>query len=165
VSVRPARAEEFQTLADMAWAAKAFWNYPPAQMEAWREALSPSAASIVACPTFVAERNGTPAGFYQLRVMAPSAELEHLWVSPAWMGQGVGRALLAHALEHLEALGIASLHIDADPHAERFYARQGATRIGSMAAPIDCQPKRVRPQMRLTTQSCAHAALVRTGAQ
>jgi predicted N-acetyltransferase YhbS len=69
------------------------------------------------------------------------------------LGQGVGRALLAQALGHARAAGHAALHIDADPHAEAFYRRCGAMRIGATAAPIDGQPQRVRPQLRLSTQA------------
>jgi hypothetical protein len=41
--------------------------------------------------------------------------------------------------------------IDADPHAEAFYRACGALRIGGVAAPIDGQPQRVRPQLVLST--------------
>lgn len=147
--IRPAQAEEAQAMADIAWAAKSFWNYPPAQLEAWRNALSPAVESITEQPTMVAELNGKPAGFYQLKLMATPPELEHLWVHPLHMGQGLGSALLAHALQHLTSLGIDSLHIDADPYAEGFYSRFGAQRIGDIEAPIDGQNDRVRPQLRI----------------
>lgn len=145
--IRPAQAEDAQALAGIAQAAKAFWNYTPAQLETWREALSPTVTSIVEQPTQIVERNGMPAGFYQLQLKATPAELEHLWVHPRYMGQGLGSALLAHALQHLANLGLDSLHIDADPHAECFYRRRGAQRIAEIAAPIEGQPDRVRPQL------------------
>ena len=97
--------------------------------------MSPSAASIAEHPTTVAEVDGTLAAFCQLRLGAPSADLEHLWVHPDYMGQGLGRALLSHALQHLAAIGTATLHIDADPHAEGFYRRCGATTVGATPAP------------------------------
>lgn len=158
--IRSARPDEAQTLADLAWTAKAFWNYPPAPMEAWREALSPSAASISRSPTFVVVPNHTPAGFYQLqrRPTATEMELVHLWVHPQWIGQGLGRALLAHALEHLVTQGIASLLIDADPYAEGFYRHCGATRIGDTPAPIEGHTDRVRPLLHLTAQAFARNA-------
>lgn len=147
--IRPARCDEAPWLAELAWAAKAFWHYPPAQLEAWREALSPTAASIAKHPTTVIEVGGTLAAFCQLRLGAPSADLEHLWVHPRHIGQGLGGALLSHALQHLAANGTTVLHIDADPHAEGFYRRHGATRVGAKPAPIEGQPDRIRPQLRL----------------
>lgn len=148
--IRPARADEAQALADIAWAAKSFWPYPRAQLEAWRASLSPSAASIAERPTVVAELDNTAAGFYQLNVAASPAQLEHLWVHPDGMRQGVGITLLAHAMQHLSTLGINTVHVDADPNAEGFYRRCGAQRIGEIAAPIAGQTNRVRPQLRLS---------------
>lgn len=148
--IRPAQAEDAQALADIAWAAKAFWNYPPAQLEAWREALSPKVASIAEQPTQLVELNGSTAGFYQLQLTATRAELEHLWVHPESMGQGLGSALLAHAQQQLATMGMDTLHIDADPHAENFYLRRGAQRIGEIPAPVEGQPDRVRPQLSIS---------------
>ena len=42
-----------------------------------------------------------------------------------------------------------TLHIDADPHAERFYLACGALRVGAVPAPLEGEPQRVRPQMAL----------------
>lgn len=149
--IRPARGDEARCLAEIAWAAKAFWDYPPAQLEAWREALSPSVASIADNPTLVAMVDEAQAAFCQVRLGADAATLEHLWVHPQYVGKGLGRALLAHAMRHLATLGIERLDIDADPHAEGFYRRCGAIKWGVIPAPIAGQPDRVRPQMRLAT--------------
>jgi GNAT superfamily N-acetyltransferase len=120
-------------------------------MEAWREDLSPGAASIAAQPTWVAELDGELAGFCQLNLQAGPAELEHLWVRPQFMRHGIGRALLDCALHELAVSGVDVLHIDADPHAEPFYLACGAVRVGALAAPVEGEPGRVRPQMRLST--------------
>ena len=137
-------------MAAIAWAAKASWGHSDAQLEAWRDALTPSAASIRARPTCVAELDGEPAGFYQLDMSTQPVELDHLWVQPRFMRQGVGRALLAHAVQTLARRGIATLHIDSDPDAEPFYLACGAVRVGVRPAPIDRQPERVRPQLLLS---------------
>jgi len=152
MNIRAARQEEAQALADIAWAAKASWGYSAAQLEAWRADLTPNAGSAFARPTFVAELCGQLAGFCQVSVGNGSVELEHLWVRPEFMRQGAGRALLARAAEHLSSIGIASLHIDSDPNAEPFYLACGAVRAGEVAAPIDGQSHRVRPQLRLATE-------------
>jgi ribosomal protein S18 acetylase RimI-like enzyme len=70
----------------------------------------------------VAERGGEVVGFVAL--YAPEAFVHHLYVSPAWHGRGVGRALLAHAVA--EAGGAASLKVmAANAGARAFYARLG----------------------------------------
>ena len=69
------------------------------------------------------------------------AELEH-------MGAGVGRALLLHAKERAAKLKASALELSADPNAEGFYQRMGATRIGEVRSEIEGQP-RVLPRMRI----------------
>ena len=55
---------------------------------------------------------------------------EHMWVRPKEIGSGVGRSLFAHLLEQLHAMGATRLRIASDPHAEGFYRRMGARRVG-----------------------------------
>jgi ribosomal protein S18 acetylase RimI-like enzyme len=150
VDVRVARPDEADALGRIAIAAKASWGYAAAQLEAWRADLVPTAGSVSAQPTFVAEVAHEVAGFCQLGIAGARAELEHLWVHPRFMRQGVGRALLDRALRHLAQAGIAALDIDSDPNAEPFYVACGAVRVGTRAAPIDGEPDRTRPQLRLT---------------
>jgi GNAT superfamily N-acetyltransferase len=97
----------------------------------------------------VCEARGSLAGFYQLSVDEGQCELEHLWVRPEFVGQGMARLLLAHAMEQAAYLGANHLSIDADPIAERFYLACGAVRTGAIAAPVEGEPKRVRPQLRI----------------
>ena len=158
MELRSARVEEAGALAELAWAAKASWGYAPAQLERWREGLSPSGASIAAQPTFVAEVDQRLAGFCQLELQARPVELEHLWVHPRFTGQGVGRALLVRCLRDLAALGVEALHVDSDPNAEPFYVACGAVRVGEVAAPIEGHPGRVRPQLRFSTGNLTPAS-------
>lgn len=149
MNIRAARPEEAAVLGAIACAAKASWGYTTGQLEAWRAELYPGAESIRARPTCVAEHEGQLAGFYQLDMASQPVELGHFWVHPRFMRRGVGRAMLAHAMQYLATRGLEPLHIDSDPHAEPFYAALGAVRIGALAAPIEGQPGRVRPQLRL----------------
>lgn len=147
--LRDAVPREAPALTRIANEAKAHWGYGAAQLEAWRSELTVSGASIAAAPTFVAELDGEIAGFCQIDTGSEPATLEHLWVLPARIGQGVGRALLRHALARLAQAGRCELAIDADPNAEPFYRAAGARRVGALAAPIDGEPRRVRPQLRI----------------
>lgn len=63
------------------------------------------------------------------------ASIWALFVEPAMEGRGIGRRLLALALDYLSALGHvrALLSTGADTRADRFYAALGWTR----AAPVD----------------------------
>jgi GNAT superfamily N-acetyltransferase len=147
--LRAARADDDAALTAIARQAKAHWGYPRQALALWRADLTVTRASIAAMPTVVAERDGAVLGFFQLRLDGPRAELEHLWVRPDQIGQGIGRALLMRALDDSAAAGHGMLQIDADPHAEPFYRACGAVRVGVVAAPIEGEPQRVRPQMAL----------------
>jgi hypothetical protein len=51
------------------------------------------------------------------------------------------------------ARGATEMLIDSDPDAEGFYVRSGATVVGRVAAPIEDQSDRYRPQLRLLLAS------------
>jgi len=76
------------------------------------------------------------------------AELEHMWIKPDQMGAGVGRTLLLHAKDRAVNLKVSALELSADPNAEGFYQRMGATRIGEVRSEIEGQ-LRVLPRMRI----------------
>ena len=92
-------------------------------------------------PAFIAEnetikavRNGRVIGFHALLETGATWRLEHLWVLPEWMGQGVGRALFQHAVARATARGASRLTIESDPHAQAFYRHMGAQRVGSVGS-------------------------------
>ena len=127
--------------------AKSHWGYPPEALERWRPELAVSPSDIRGRPTFVAVAGAEIVGFYSLRTSRAAWELDNLWVLPKFMHQGIGRALLAHALTTAARGGASEVTVDADPNAETFYLECGAIRRGDVPAPISGQPKRVRPQL------------------
>ena len=145
--IRAAHPGEHRLLSEVAYQAKAHWGYGSADLDAWHADLTVARESVLERTTVVAEVDGAVVGFYQLHREASHAVLDHLWVLPAFMGRRVGAALLAHAGQHARAGGAREMRIDADPHAEAFYASHGAVRVGQVSAPIEGQPHRVRPQL------------------
>lgn len=152
--LRPAHPEEAERLGDIAWTSKAHWPYPDAQLARWRDDLKIDPAQLDARYARVAETANGVTGF---AVIAPPTNpnapwrLEHLWVVPGHMGRGIGRALLMAARQLAATQGASVLHIDADPYAEAFYLACGAQRTGTVDAPIEGQPERQRPQLRILT--------------
>ena len=153
MKIRTAMASEAHALSKLAVAAKAHWGYSQSQLRAWTSDLTLSPDAIAQLPTFVAEvhaESGTEiAGFYQLDTLQLPWSLGHLWVKPQLMRRGLGRALLLHALARVADAGLTELCIDSDPHAEPFYVAFGAKRVGAIPAPIEDDPARMRPQLRL----------------
>ncbi len=151
IALRCAAADEVPALDALALAAKAHWGYPPEQLAIWAPGLALDAERVSAGGLYVAEAAGQLCGFAGLLRVGRLMRLDHLWVLPAAMGQGVGRALLAHARAQARAAGAPAILIDADPHAEPFYLACGARRCGSIAAPIAGKASRCRPQLVLTS--------------
>ncbi len=147
MNIRPAQEHEAETLSALALKAKAYWGYPADTIESWKQELSISSDAIASMPTFVAAVGDETAGFYSLVPSTRSWKLDHLWVLPQFMDRGIGRALVAHALETALRGGASSVTVDSDPNAESFYLACGAERCGEVPAPIPGQPNRVRPQL------------------
>lgn len=155
MNVRRARPSESEELSALAIAAKALWGYSAQQLALWVVELRISPESILNEPTFVAEEDGHLIGVAQLDTRASPLAVECLWVHPSAARQGVGTLLVRHLLAHAQAEGQSELHVDADPNAEAFYLHLGARRVGEIAAPIEGQPSRARPQLVLSTENAA----------
>ena len=134
-----AKAEDAATLTGIAFSAKRHWRYPEHWIEAWRDTMTVRADFINANETYAAVVDGRTVGFYALCRAGDKLRLEHLWVLPDAMSQGVGRALFAHAVERGKALGYWAMEIESDPNAEGFYQRLGARRIGMRIAELEDQ--------------------------
>jgi len=151
VNIRPAQGHEAEALTAIALKAKAYWGYPADTLESWKLELTVSTQTVTSRPTFVAVIRDEIVGFYSLSPSHDAWKLEDLWVLPRFMERGIGRALMAHALETAARGGASSVTVDADPNAESFYLACGGVRCGEVPAPIPGEPARVRPQLAFRT--------------
>ncbi|MFZ3041307.1 MAG: GNAT family N-acetyltransferase [Thiobacillus sp.] len=62
--------------------------------------------------------------------LLPDGHIGRMAVLPAWRGRGVGRALLAAALDAARARGHALAQVSAQTHAADFYVRAGFVALG-----------------------------------
>lgn len=132
--IRKARVGEAAFLSRLALRSKAHWGYDDAFLEACRAELSVDASRLeddeFSC--FVAETGDGIVGFYSLLALSRGdCELEALFVEPAAIGAGIGRAMMRHAIDTAGALGFSRMLIQGDPHASDFYVAAGARQIGS----------------------------------
>jgi GNAT superfamily N-acetyltransferase len=125
IRLRDAEIVDCEALSALALASKASWGYDEAFMEACRAELTIAPEDVRNARVRVAYE-ADMLGFHGLR----GEELEWLFVAPAAMGRGIGRALLADACSIARANGVASLRVEADPFAAEFYEHAGARRIG-----------------------------------
>jgi GNAT superfamily N-acetyltransferase len=75
--------------------------------------------------TRVAAIDGLVVGFASIADIADGLELEDLFVDPAFMHQGVGRALIRDVVEQARQRGVHRIQVDANDHAVPFYEKVG----------------------------------------
>lgn len=143
-----ATPDQAEALTQIAFAAKQHWGYPDAWIQLWSPALTITPEFIETHQTYVAWMDERPAGFCAVSREDVKASVEHLWVSPAYIGKGIGAALFKHMLARCKELGIQVLKIESDPNAQGFYERMGAKKIGEIVREVDGQP-RVLPLLEL----------------
>lgn len=101
-------------------------NYTPEQLHAWAPLPYDAAGwgeGMHSNQTFVAQAaDSAIAGFTDLQ---PSGYIDMFFVAPAFAGQGVARALMAHIHAQAAARGITQLHADVSLTAEPFFASKG----------------------------------------
>ena len=141
--IRSASPEDAQTLTTIALDAKRHWGYPENWIKHWEADLTISSDFIRDNHVYVAEDNGEIRGFYALCVAGDKAELEHMWVTPAMIGTGIGKELFLDAMERAAKLNVNAVEISSDPNAAGFYKRMGATQIGEIDSAIEGQPRRI----------------------
>ena len=99
MNIAMAHPSEADALTEIAFAAKRHWGYPEHWLEHWRSVLAVSPDFIINHETLAARDEQHILGFAALVEEGDLLWLEHLWVLPAAMGRGVGRAELNGARE------------------------------------------------------------------
>ncbi|HEV2652386.1 MAG TPA: GNAT family N-acetyltransferase [Rhizomicrobium sp.] len=144
MTVRPARTDEAAALSALCKRAKAHWGYDAEFMALSDASLTIAPSLIETGRVLVAESSGQILGMASLEPLEYGAfDLLHMFVEPSAIGTGVGRVLFGDIATLARDLGALRLSILADPHAEAFYLRMGAQRIGD--APSDAIPGRFLP--------------------
>ncbi|PYI94462.1 MAG: GNAT family N-acetyltransferase [Verrucomicrobia bacterium] len=132
-----AKPEDADTLTEIAFAAKRHWGYPEDWIEAWCDILTMRPHFIASNVAYCAIEAERAVGFYVLTTENDGLHLDHLWIVPSAMRRGIGRALFEHATAQAGNSGFDSIKIEADPNAEGFYKRMGATRAGTRVSEAD----------------------------
>ena len=125
-----ARSEDAPILRQVAIQSKGYWGYPVHWMEQFARSPIITPESIASDVVYKACVEVSVVGWYRLLPKTPLAILDDLWVLPAWIGQGIGRALFEHASEQARLLGALAIELEADPNAVPFYQRMGSRVIG-----------------------------------
>lgn len=138
ISFEKAHAADHMQLTDISFRAKRYWNYPARYLELWRDELTITEDYINKHLVYTARTEGMVLGYYSIVqakedilagkvLMNRGHWLEHLFIRPEFIGQGIGTKLIDHARAVCRMNGIARLYIFSDPHCEDFYKKLGAT--------------------------------------
>ena len=137
MQITRAKAEDADLLTEIAFSAKRHWGYPERWIQTWREILTMHPEFIAANVAYFAMEDDRAVGFYVLTTENDGMHLDHLWILPHALGRGIGRALFEHAAQQAKRLGFQAIKIEADPNAEGFYQRMGATRVETNVTEIE----------------------------
>ncbi|MBI3798969.1 MAG: GNAT family N-acetyltransferase [Deltaproteobacteria bacterium] len=127
ITIREAVPRQATELSDIALKAKGYWGYASEQLDLWREEfLTVSPEYIKVNRVWVASGNTQQlVGFAAIEQRGAEAILEHLWVLPEYIGRGIGKSLFLQV-----AATIPQFVFTSDPHADDFYRKMGAQKIG-----------------------------------
>ena len=141
--IRDARESEAEFLSELAVRSKGHWGYDEDFLDDCRDELTLTPELISHSHVRVLEEEGHVIGFYSLVATGDDAEVDHFWVEPSAVGRGSGQLLWNDAVETATRTRFKRLIIHSDPHAEGFYLRMGASRLGDIASPV--RPGRYLP--------------------
>lgn len=130
IEIRQAKASDAQRLTAIAFAAKRHWGYSDELIKLWKGELTVTSIYVASHRVFSASINDKVVGFCALSQEDSCYWLDHMWVLPDYIGGGIGRRLLVHALRQLNALREGRLSVISDPNAEGFYLKMGFRRVG-----------------------------------
>lgn len=148
IIIRPAKDTESGVLTNISFESKKYWNYPKAYFDVWRPELTITSDYINTNIVFVAEVDEKVVGYFSIvevkedflagQVMVSKGFwLEHIFILPEFIGQGIGTDLIANAKDICAKTNIDHLYIFSDPNAKGFYDKIGAKYINESPSSIE----------------------------
>lgn len=142
-TIRKATVDDAVLLTQISFRAKGYWGYSEEFLNALSSDLTVNENDVISRLIYVFEESCQIKGSYCLSV--DTSKLDTLFVDPDFIGQGIGRLLWADIIEKAKTNGLKSFSFDADPHAELFYIKMGASKIRDVQSSVF--PGRTYPLM------------------
>ena len=132
ISIENVQPGDIDQLTDISVRSKAYWGYSDDFMQKCTKELTVTKDDIGRSGLyFKAVASNQISGFYGLeRFTLTVFELDRLYVDPRYIGKGVGKILIEHAIENVSQLGGNELIVQSDPHAREFYEAVGGVLYG-----------------------------------
>ncbi len=146
-SIRPAETTENKILTEISFVSKGYWDYPASYFDVWKNELTISETYILDNDVFVYETNEVVVGYYSIVILKKSIDvsgiiipagtwLEHMFILPEYIGQGIGRTMFNHLVVHCRYKQAERIKILADPNAKGFYEKIGCRYIEAFPSTI-----------------------------
>ncbi|MEE4239906.1 MAG: GNAT family N-acetyltransferase [Desulfopila sp.] len=146
--IRPANEKDSEVLTAISFASKAYWKYPKAYLQIWQDELTITSEYIEKNDVFVYEREKFIRGYYSITVLEEDikisgitldkgAWLDHMFIDPPFIGQGIGSTLFAHLRKRCIVEDIQEIGILADPNSRGFYEKMGCCYIRDYPSTIE----------------------------
>jgi len=130
--ILPARKACLPDINAMIARSKSYWSWPADYLEQALQRLAVTPDYLKRHPAFeVLDAAGECVAFYALTETDTRIVLDHLWVTPERIGEGIGRFACRDALRHARAKGWRELWVHPDPNAEGFYRELGFSDTGA----------------------------------
>ena len=133
---RHAEIIDAEALTKLSFDSKGYWGYPETYFKIWADELTVSPDYIKKNDVQVYTIDDLIFGYYSIVKLDNDIEisgitlgkgywLEHMFVKPESIGNGIGTKLFNHAEQRCHERGITELGILADPNAKGFYTKMG----------------------------------------
>ena len=136
----PKSANELTLIAHIS---KRYWGYPESSIREWENELTITKEFIQANQVFEIVKSKKTVGFYALDDKDEGMSIEHFWILPEYIGNGLGTKLFQHAVKIAGSMSAKWFEIVSDPNAEGFFVKMGAKRIGDLVTQLEGRPRRL----------------------
>ncbi|MDT0595713.1 GNAT family N-acetyltransferase [Glaciecola petra] len=135
-------------LSDLSFRAKAHWGYSAELMESWRNDLTIGPEYFETHQVFTSYIDKQLVAYYAYcKLEACTVLLDNIFVEPAFIGKGIGKALLDHLKTQVKSTENNLIRLYSEPHAKAFYSKFGFVLVGEKATSVK---NRFLPIMELT---------------
>lgn len=145
--IRSATHNDCETLTEISFSSKSYWDYPKEYFQVWEKELTITKQYVDSNFVQVAEDDRAVVGYYSVVVLEKELKianftmsrgiwLEHVFIQPELIGRGYGKQLMQHLLESARRYQWDELKILADPHSKGFYEKLGANYIREVESNI-----------------------------
>lgn len=118
-------------------ASKAHWGYDDDFMKKFMENFGLTGDYISRRSTYVVSVETNTVGLYSFsRNKDHQLELDHFFLHPDYIGQGIGKIMWEHCVESAKSHKDPFFLLWSDPSAEGFYFKMGCEKIGERKSPM-----------------------------